>query len=129
MNRRIAILINQIACLPLLALIAMPAAAFATITDIGPFQRQTAAANPGTLLAQEGPLQRRMRERREHRVREVERELEKNPSLVNDPKYLEQHPKLAEYLKRHPEAKGKIERDPKAFFRHFNSMQLERANQ
>lgn len=127
MNWRTLVVANRMACLALLGSIAMPASTFATITNPGAFQ--TAAQSTGTLLAQEGPFQRRMRERRERKFRQVEQELEQNPSLINDPHYLAQHPKLAEYLKRHPEAKGKIEKNPKAFFRHFNTMMLKRADQ
>ncbi len=51
---------------------------------------------------------------------QVEAELEANPSLVDDPKYLAAHPRLARMLERHPEAKGKIKKDPKRFFETMN---------
>ena len=61
-------------------------------------------------------LSERLHERQRAKTKEVEEELEKNPKLVDDPNYLEQHPRLARYLKHHPEARQKIEQDPKAFF-------------
>jgi hypothetical protein len=51
---------------------------------------------------------------------QVEAELEANPSLVDDPKYLAAHPRLARMLDRHPEAKEKIRKDPKGFFEAMN---------
>lgn len=50
----------------------------------------------------------------------VEAELEANPALVDDPKYLAAHPRLRRMLERHPEAKEKIKRDPKGFFAEMN---------
>jgi hypothetical protein len=73
-------------------------------------------ASPGLLVAQGGMLRERLLERERAKTKEVEEELEKNPKLVDDPNYLEQHPKLARYLRNHPDAKRKIEQDPKAFF-------------
>ncbi len=51
---------------------------------------------------------------------QVEAELEANPSLIDDPKYLAAHPRLARMLDRHPEAKEKIKKDPKGFFEAMN---------
>lgn len=125
-RRRIAIAV-QATCLALMTCSAGPAAVFAAATPAAAFQRQTAAAHTPTLLAQ-GLLMRRMRRRRERKMREVEQELEKNPNLVDDPNYLAQHPKLAEYLKRHPEAKSKIKSDPKGFFQHLRNERASRMN-
>lgn len=50
----------------------------------------------------------------------VEAELEANPALVDDPKYLAAHPRLQRMLERHPEAKEKIRRDPQGFFAAMN---------
>ncbi len=47
---------------------------------------------------------------------QVEAELEANPALVDDPKYLAAHPKLKRMLEKHPDAKAKIKQDPKGFF-------------
>ena len=75
-----------------------------------------AVPNRGLLVAQRGMLGERFRERERARAKEVEKELEKNPKLIDDPNYLSQHPKLARYIKNHPEAKQQIEQNPKAFF-------------
>jgi hypothetical protein len=77
--------------------------------------------NQGLLVAQAGMLGERPPERERVKTKEVEEQLEKNPKLVDDPNYLEQHPRLARYIKNHPEAKQEIERDPRAFFANMES--------
>jgi hypothetical protein len=53
---------------------------------------------------------------RQRKINEVEADLQNNPKLLDDPKYLAQHPMLADYLKKNPDAKAKIKQDPKGFF-------------
>jgi Spy/CpxP family protein refolding chaperone len=55
------------------------------------------------------------------RMTQVESEIEANPKLIDDPKYLAAHPHLQRMLERHPEMRQKIERDPKGFFDQINS--------
>ena len=104
--------------------LAGPAAASGALSvGEGVYPQASAAQRGDLILAQEGPFQRRMRERQEVKEKEVEHDLEKNPKLVDDPDYLAQHPRLESYLKRHPEAKSKIKKNPKAFFEHLEAMQ------
>jgi len=42
-------------------------------------------------------------------------QLQKNPSLINDPTYLSQHPQLATYLKNHPNVAEEFKENPAAF--------------
>lgn len=42
-------------------------------------------------------------------------DLKKNPQLVNDEKYIINHPELAEFLKNHPGVREEIRENPKAF--------------
>lgn len=44
-------------------------------------------------------------------------ELNRNPTLVRDHKYLEKHPDLQEYLKAHPRVASVYEHHPKQFMR------------
>ncbi len=44
----------------------------------------------------------------------MERQLESNPSLVNDPNYVKSEPDLGIYLSHHPDIKSELERDPNA---------------
>jgi hypothetical protein len=122
LKRKIAILTGHIAAVAAVVLLSNPppaSSAFQTGEAFG--RRLPDARDGGLLLAQEGPLRERMREREQAKVKEVARDLEKNPKLLDDPNYLEQHPRLANYLKKHPEAKEKIKQDPKGFFQHFEN--------
>ena len=85
-----------------------------------------AAQGGGPILAQEGPLRERLREREQDKMKAVASDLEKNPKLVDDPNYLAQHPRLANYLERHPESKQKIKQDPKGFFQHLEHERRQR---
>ena len=58
---------------------------------------------------------------RRARMAQVEREIEANPKLVEDPNYLESHPGLKRMLEKHPEMRAKIEQDPKGFFEQMRS--------
>jgi phage-related protein len=52
----------------------------------------------------------------------IDKELRKNPSLVNDPNYLSAHPQLKEFLEKHPGVREEIRENPNAFMnreRHF----------
>jgi hypothetical protein len=101
-------------------LLAGPIPASGAVSDGEGFHPEASAAHRGgQILAQEGPFRERMRERREAKIKDVERDLEKNPKLVDDPNYLEQHPRLESYLKKHPAAKSQIKKNPKAFFEHL----------
>ena len=46
---------------------------------------------------------------------EVANELKNNPKLIDDPKYLAQHPGLDKYLEKHPEAREAAMRHPDEF--------------
>lgn len=84
------------------------AAAFAAFLTLGAPVR---AQEPAPARAVSGMQAKRAR---------VEAELEANPALVDDPKYLAAHPLLQRMLERHPEAREKIKRDPRGFFAAMN---------
>jgi hypothetical protein len=50
----------------------------------------------------------------------LERELESNPSLVNDSNYVQSEPDLQIFLSHHPNVKAELERDPGYLERHKN---------
>ncbi len=83
------------------------------------FHSSPAVASGGKQIAEEGLLGERLRKLKEAKLDEVAGELKKNPKLIDDPKYLAQHPKLAKYLEEHPGAKEKIKQDPVGFFQHL----------
>src|SRR5262249_31488362 len=45
----------------------------------------------------------------------VERELRKDPRLIDDPAYMSRHPELREFLASHPGVREEIRENPKAF--------------
>ena len=115
MKYKRAILISQIALASILAYGAASLMAASTTVPnyrVNSLHWAFVVPNLSFVLAQGGMLKRLGKAK----TKEVEQELEKNPNLVDDPNYLEQHPSLARYIKNHPEAKQEIERDPKAFF-------------
>jgi hypothetical protein len=117
-NYNMAILISQIALASVLAYgAASLMAASTTVANytVSSLHRALVVPNRSLVLAQGGMLRRLG----QAQTKEVEEQLEKNPKLVDDPNYLEQHPRLARYIKNHPEAKQEIERDPKAFFAQY----------
>ena len=125
MKRKTASLITQIMLVAIAAFLVGPLpASGALLNSTSSWSRVAKASEPGLFLAQGGPLRERLREREQTRVKEVASDLEKNPKLVDDPNYLEQHPRLAHYLKNHPEAKQKIKNDPKGFFQHLEGRQM-----
>lgn len=46
---------------------------------------------------------------------DVARQLRKNPSLVDDKQFVQQHPELGEYLQNHPRVREDIRQHPRAF--------------
>ncbi len=47
----------------------------------------------------------------------IARDLQRNPGLVNNPDYLEDHPALREFLNTHPEVRKELKENPRAFMR------------
>ena len=119
MKYKRAILISQIALASILAYGAASLMAASTTVPnyrVSSLHRALVVPNRSFVLAQGGLPGLLGKRLAKAKTKEVEQELEKNPNLVDDPNYLEQHPRLARYIKNHPEAKQEIERDPKAFF-------------
>jgi hypothetical protein len=50
------------------------------------------------------------------RLEEVEKEVETNPGLLNDPQYLAAHPRLRQFLSDYPRAVGLMQQNPQEFF-------------
>jgi len=117
MKQTIGILVGQITAAAIVVFLVKPITASCIPLSGGSFrQPRTLGSDAPQLLAQGESLSDRLRKRQEAKVAE---ELEKNPKLLDDPKYLAQHPKLADYLEKHPEAKQKLKQDPKGFFKHL----------
>jgi phage-related protein len=55
----------------------------------------------------------------------VARDLQRDPSLANDPGYLEDHRSLREFLEEHPTVRGELRRDPYAVLRREHRMERE----
>lgn len=120
MKRNSGILIGQIASVVLVAFLAKPGSASCVRSNGGGFPpHRTVTSGGPQQLAQEGLLAARLRKLQEAKIDEVAAEVKKNPKLVDDPKYLAQHTRLAGYLEKHPEAKDKIKQYPNAFFQHL----------
>jgi hypothetical protein len=51
---------------------------------------------------------------------EIAEQLRKNPSLVNNREFVENHPALQEYLQSHPEVREEFKEKPNAFIRQEN---------
>jgi YHS domain-containing protein len=51
---------------------------------------------------------------------EIAEQLRKNPSLVNNREFVENHPALQEYLQKHPEVREEFKENPNAFMRQEN---------
>lgn len=88
------------------------------------------AVNAATTFAQYGtppsgagpsPMQELARQAAIDKIEAVENEVEQNPSLLNDPRYLSAHPHLAKFVSEHPEASQLIQQNPRAFFNAFNA--------
>ncbi len=47
----------------------------------------------------------------------VERDLQRDPALVNDPRYIDDHRSLADFLGDHPDVRRELRRDPYAMLR------------
>ncbi|GEM_PF-4252672 len=50
------------------------------------------------------------------RLEEVEKEIETNPGLLDDPQYLAAHPRLRQFLSDQPRAASLIQQNPQEFF-------------
>jgi hypothetical protein len=46
---------------------------------------------------------------------DVQRDLSKNPKLMDDPAYLNKHPHLKEFLEKHPNTREQLAENPQAF--------------
>jgi|SRR5437660_4543639 len=46
---------------------------------------------------------------------DVRADLSKNPNLIDDPKYLNDHPHLKEFLEKHPNTREELKENPKLF--------------
>jgi hypothetical protein len=46
---------------------------------------------------------------------DVQRDLNKNPNLINDPAYVNKHPHLKDFLEDHPNTREELKENPKAF--------------
>ncbi len=46
---------------------------------------------------------------------EIDEQLRKNPGLINDPKYVNDHPELKEFLENHPGVRQELKEHPKYF--------------
>ncbi len=103
-----------------MALVAGPTAAWSGVLDGGrPTGYPIVSSNAPQQVAEEGFLAERMRKLQEAKIDEVTADVKKNPKVLDDPKYLAAHPRLASYLEKHPGAKDKIKQDPAAFFQHL----------
>ena len=47
--------------------------------------------------------------------KDVQRDLSKNPNLINDPAYVNKHPHLKDFLEDHPNTREELKENPKAF--------------
>jgi hypothetical protein len=48
---------------------------------------------------------------------EIAEQLRKDPSLVNNPKFVQEHPALQQYLQQHPEVRDEFKESPNAYMR------------
>jgi len=87
-----------------------------------PDLKSSAASNPnefvnrsemGTLRGDHGALNRSTNYLNKHP--DIKRDLEKDPKLIDDPKYLAQHPALEKELARHPEIRNEAMNHPEGF--------------
>jgi hypothetical protein len=89
-----------------------------------PEVREQFQANPSTFMQREQRF-----DRREDRVGlpatdrffdshpEIAEQLQKNPSLVNNQKFVQDHPALQQYLQQHPEVRDEFQENPNAYMR------------
>ena len=54
------------------------------------------------------------------RHREIAEQVRKNPSLVNNPQFVQSHPALQTYLQQHPNVSAEVKENPNAFMRQEN---------
>ena len=60
---------------------------------------------------------------------EVAEQLRKNPNLINNPKYMANHPQLRDFLEDHPRVREEVKENPRAFMnreRHFEKTEGKR---
>ena len=89
-----------------------------------PEVREQFQANPSAFMQQEQRF-----DRREDRMGlaatdrffdshpEIAEQLRKDPSLVNNQKFVQEHPALQQYLQQHPEVRDEFQENPNAFMR------------
>lgn len=116
MKRGIGILVGQMSSAVVLAFLARPTVVACAPSNGAASQAPTVSSDRPLLLAQGETFRERLQKREDAKIDEVSAQLQKNPNLIDDQKYLAQHPRLADYIANHPDAKAKIKQDPKAFF-------------
>jgi hypothetical protein len=106
-------------CPPKLVFLALAVAVLLGISTVAPAQTQT--ANPSPSPAQPVPTSAAPTSDRTAAGQfdrlldqhpQVAQELRKNPSLINDPKFLAEHPQMAQYLDKHPQLKQDFAKNP-----------------
>jgi hypothetical protein len=105
-----------------------------------PEVREEFQENPNAFMRQENRYERHEGDDRDHGHRdgdttrrelasmdrfmdghpEIAEQLRKNPSLVNNREFVENHPALQEYLQTHPEVREEFKENPNAFMRREN---------
>jgi hypothetical protein len=105
-----------------------------------PEVREEFQENPNAFMRQENRYERHEGDDRDHGRRdgdvtrrelasmdrfmdshpEIAEQLRKNPSLVNNREFVENHPALQEYLQKHPEVREEFKENPVAFMRQEN---------
>src|SRR5579885_3294890 len=98
---------------------------FDRFLDSHPGVREELLENPRAFLRRERQFERRggditrgeLRNFDEYLDRhpEVARDLRRDPSLVNNPDYLKNHPGLREFLENHPGVREELRENPRAF--------------
>jgi hypothetical protein len=91
-----------------------------------PEVREELQENPSAFMRQEQSYDRR-EDRQGERTRlaqtdkfldshpEIAEQLRKDPSLINNPRFVEEHPALQQYLQEHPEIRAQLQENPNAF--------------
>jgi hypothetical protein len=103
MKRKIAILIGHITAVAAMVLLSNPLPTSSALSDGRSFRPPLPdARDGGPLLAQEGPLRERMREREQAKVKEVARDLEKKPQIAGRSQLSRATPEIGELFKKTP---------------------------
>jgi phage-related protein len=91
-----------------------------------PTVREELKENPNAFMHREARYDRQEDRMRDERLRfngfldshrEIAEQLRKDPKLINDAKYVNEHPELQTYLQQHPEFQEAAKKDPDAFTR------------